>query len=145
MPSLNPFQYERAAAWAWDMINKHIAVYVLNYNSRTAQHIRTIKAINALNEDQKTAIIEFIEKMQSKSIANAMMRGEESITVPRIGKFVFSAAKFYMSNNKEELATLSYDERRNRIVNYHITHKPKKRFSNFDGKKISFTKAVAKR
>lgn len=145
MPSLNPFQYERAATWAWNMINKCIAIYVLNYNSRTAQHARTIKAINALNEDQKIAIIEFIEKIQSKSIAKAMMRGESDITVPRIGKFVYSPAKFYFYNNREELLNLSPEERRDRIVNYHITHKPKKRFSNFDGKTISFTKNITKR
>lgn len=139
---LNPFIYETVVRNVDKRIEDHLKPFI---HSRPAKVNKNIQYWENLTPDQKEYIIRFVEKNQKDTIAKAMMRLQSDIPVPRIGIFRYSPAKYYSVTNREELNSLSKEERKERIVSYHIANKRKNRFGVKDGTQISFAKNIAKR
>lgn len=139
---LNPFIYDRIVPVVDERVNKHLKPYV---KRRPSCYKRAVAGWDSLTHDQKCFIVELVERIQKDSIAKAMMRELSSITVPKVGKFIFSPAKFFYINHKEELEKLSKEERKSKIIAYHIEHKRKRRTAIDDGKKMRFRKDITKR
>lgn len=69
-----------------------------------------------------------------------MMRGDEVVSVPRVGRFEYSPAKFFKKTHAEELEGLSREERKAKIIAYHIANRRRRRTAEEDGKKMRFRK-----
>ena len=64
--------------------------------------------------------------------------------VPRVGRFEYSPAKFFKKTHAEELEGLSREERKAKIIAYHIANRRRRRTAEEDGKKMRFRKDFAK-
>lgn len=138
---LNPFVYSRIVQFIDERVDKHLKPYVYQ---RPSYYIKAVERWEALNQEQKEYIVELVERIQKETIAKNINKCKNIIPVPRIGLFIFSNAKFYKMHNKEELSKLTKEERKERIVQYHIENKRKRRTSENYGKEARFGKTNAK-
>lgn len=138
---LNPFVYDKLVPFVDERIEKHLKPYVLR---RPASYKRSVAAWEKLRPDQKAKVLELLERTQKDSVAKAMMRGDEVVSVPRVGRFEYSPAKFFKKTHAEELEGLSREGRKAKIIAYHIANRRRRRTAEEDGKKMRFRKDFAK-
>ena len=134
---LNPFVYDKLVPFVDERIEKHLKPYALR---RPASYKRSVAAWEKLRPDQKAKVLELLERTQKDSVAKAMMRGDEVVSVPRVGRFEYSPAKFFKKTYAEELEGLSREERKAKIIAYHIANRRRRRTAEEDVKKMRFRK-----
>lgn len=138
---LNPFVYDKIVPIIDERIEKHLKPYVAK---RQSCYKRAVASWEKLTPEQKAKVLEFFERTQKESVAKAMMRGEPVINVPKVGNFTYSVVKYFVRNNKEELDSLSKEERKSRIIAYYLANRRRRRSAEENGKKMRFRKDITK-
>lgn len=138
---LNPFVYDKLVPIIDERVEKHLKPYVAK---RQSCYKRAVASWEKLTPDQKAKVLELFERTQKESVAKAMMREEPIINVPKVGNFTYSVVKYFVRNNKEELDALTKEERKARIIAYHLANRRRRRSAEENGKKMRFRKDITK-
>lgn len=139
---LNSFLYNKMIPHIEECYNNHIKPY---FGSRPSFWKDAYNNWFSLTEDEKCTILEFVEKVQRKSIQKQMEKRSSAIPIPKIGVFYYSHVKQYKIENKEEFDSLSNEEKTRRCIEYHIKHKRRRPNAIKDGEKVSFKENASKR